>query len=213
MSTAWYIYGKGGYGMETLDILEENIEDDKIHKAYYLDDDNSAEQMNGTKVVSFSPELEGFVTISIGEPAIRTKLYEKIVASKLKPKSVISSSALVSKHAVVGEGCIIAPMCSIQSTAVLKNNVAVNTAAIIGHDVIVEESSVISSQVNLGGGVTVGRESYIGMGALIKEGVKIGENVIIGMGSVVYKDIPDGVIAIGNPARPLKKNVDKKVFG
>ena len=78
---------------------------------------------------------------------------------------------------------------------------------------MVEESSVISSQVNLGGGVSIGRESYVGMGALIREDIKIGENVIIGMGSVVHKDIPDGVIAMGNPARPLKKNTDKKVFG
>lgn len=213
MSQAWYIYGAGGLGMETMDILASSIKGNSNLTPSFLVDDKTVDSVNGTSVVSISPELEGFVTIAIGEPATRTKIYEKLIGSKLQLKSVISNHAFVSSYAKIGDGCIIAPMCSIQSTAVIKNNVAVNTAAIVGHDVVIEESAVISSQVNLGGGVVVGRESYIGMGALIREGVKIGSNVIIGMGSVVHKDIPDGVIAMGNPARPLKKNIDNKVFG
>ena len=50
------------------------------------------------------------------------------------------------------------------------------------------------------------------MGVLIKEGTVIGKDAIVGMGSVVYNDIPDDVIAVGNPARPMRKNIDKKVF-
>ena len=66
--------------------------------------------------------------------------------------------------------------------------------------------------VNLGGSCAVGNASYIGMGALIKERVKIGSNTIIGMGSVVFNDIPDNVIALGNPARVMRPNTDQKVF-
>ena len=210
MNNDWYIYGAGRYGIETLDILLEN---EKNFKAFFLDDYINVDSVKDNQVLSLTPELEGFVTIAIGEPSIRANIYEKLMGFKLQVKSLISCHAFVSKFAKIGEGCIVAPMCSIQSTALIKNNVAVNTASILGHDVVVEESSVISSQVNLGGGVSIGRESYVGMGALIREGIKIGENVIIGMGSVVHKDIPDGVIAMGNPARPLKKNTDKKVFG
>ena len=36
-------------------------------------------------------------------------------------------------------------------------------------------------------------------------GVKIGKNVVIGAGSVVTKDIPDGVVAVGNPCRVLRE--------
>lgn len=218
MTKAWYIYGAGGYGMETLDILDDNIKDDDDLDAFFLVDkgylvsDQQDGLINGAQTICRTSDLEGDVTISIGEPAVRAQLYKSVLSSKLQPKSIISRFSFVSKFSTIGEGCIIAPFCSIQSTAVIKDNVAVNTAAIIGHDVIVEESSVISSQVNLGGGVTIGKECYIGMGALIKDGIKIGNNVIIGMGSVVHKDIPDGLIAMGNPARPLKKNIDKKVF-
>ncbi|SBS40435.1 Putative acetyltransferase EpsM [Marinomonas spartinae] len=213
MNQSWYIYGAGGLGMETMDILSPLLNSDTDLKASYLVDSKESEFVNGTEVIDFSEELTGFVTIAVGEPATRVKLFERLKKSSLKLRSIISKDAFVSEFTSIGDGCIIAPMCSIQATAVIKDNVAVNTAAIVGHDVVIDESAVISSQVNLGGGVTVGRESYIGMGALVKEGVKIGNNVIIGMGSVVYKDIPDGVIAIGNPARPLKKNIDQKVFG
>ncbi|MFC3852766.1 NeuD/PglB/VioB family sugar acetyltransferase [Salinispirillum marinum] len=215
MKSNWYIYGAGGLGVETLDILRSYLNDESDFTINFLVDNIDAKVVNGVDVVEYSSNLEGYVTIAIGEPATRLKLYNKIKeekSSKLELKTIISKDAFVSEFATVGEGCIIAPFCSIQSTALIGNNVAINTAAIVGHDVVVGESAVISSQVNIGGGVKVGRESYIGMGALIREGINIGSNVIVGMGSVVHRDIPDGVIAMGNPARPLKNNVEQKVF-
>ncbi len=43
-----------------------------------------------------------------------------------------------------------------------------------------------------------------------QRGISIGSNSIVGMGSVVYNDIPDGVIALGNPARVARPNQIKK---
>lgn len=46
--------------------------------------------------------------------------------------------------------------------------------------------------------------AWIGMGALILKGVRIGRNAIVGANSVVYRDVPDNSIAIGNPAKVVK---------
>lgn len=46
--------------------------------------------------------------------------------------------------------------------------------------------------------------SFIGIGATIIQGIKIGKNVTIGSGSLVIKDIPDNVIAVGNPVKIIK---------
>jgi maltose O-acetyltransferase len=54
--------------------------------------------------------------------------------------------------------------------------------------------------------VTIGNNVWIGGGAIIMPGVTIGENVVIGAGSVVTKNIPDNVIAVGNPCRILREN-------
>jgi maltose O-acetyltransferase len=49
--------------------------------------------------------------------------------------------------------------------------------------------------------VSIGNNTFIGANTTILPNVKIGNNVIIGAGSVVTKDIPDNVVAVGNPAR------------
>lgn len=54
--------------------------------------------------------------------------------------------------------------------------------------------------------VTIGEDCWIGGGAILCPGVKIGKRCIIGAGSVVTKDLPDNVVAVGNPAKVIKKN-------
>ena len=52
--------------------------------------------------------------------------------------------------------------------------------------------------------ITVGDDVWIGGGVQVMPGVTIGNNVVIGSGSVVTKDIPDNVVAAGNPCRVLR---------
>ena len=52
--------------------------------------------------------------------------------------------------------------------------------------------------------ITVGNSVWFGANVTVLPGVTIGDNVIIGAGSVVTKDIPSGVIAVGNPCRVLR---------
>ena len=53
--------------------------------------------------------------------------------------------------------------------------------------------------------VRIGRNCWIGANVVILPGVTIGDNVVIGAGSVVTKDIPDNVVAVGNPCRILRE--------
>ncbi|HFI0464167.1 TPA: sugar O-acetyltransferase [Streptococcus suis] len=52
--------------------------------------------------------------------------------------------------------------------------------------------------------ITVGNDVWIGAGVQVVPGVTIGNNVVIGAGSVVTKDLPDNVVAAGNPCRVIK---------
>ena len=57
--------------------------------------------------------------------------------------------------------------------------------------------------------VRIGKRCWIGAGALIMPGVTIGDDTVIGAGSVVTKDIPAGVVAVGNPCRILRQVEDR----
>ncbi len=56
----------------------------------------------------------------------------------------------------------------------------------------------------LGRPVTIGSDVWVGGGAIILPGVTIGDRAVIGAGSVVTKDVPAGVIAVGNPCRVVR---------
>lgn len=57
----------------------------------------------------------------------------------------------------------------------------------------------------LGAPITIGSDVWIGGGAIICPGVTIGDRSVIGAGSVVTKDVPAGVLAVGNPCRVLRE--------
>lgn len=57
--------------------------------------------------------------------------------------------------------------------------------------------------------VHIGKNCWIGAGVVILPGITIGDNVVVGAGSVVTKDLPSDVVAVGNPCRILRK-VDER---
>lgn len=59
--------------------------------------------------------------------------------------------------------------------------------------------------------ITVGDNVWIGAGVQVCPGVTIGSNVVIGAGSVVTKNIPDNVVAVGNPCRVLRSITEEEI--
>lgn len=90
-----------------------------------------------------------------------------------------------------GENCFIAP------------NVVISCS---GHPLDSEERN---SGYLVSKPITIGDNVWIGANVTIRGGVKIGNNSVIGAGSVVTRDIPEGVVAFGNPCRPIRKITEK----
>lgn len=61
--------------------------------------------------------------------------------------------------------------------------------------------------------IHIGHDVWIGHGAIVLKGTTIGNGAVIGAGSVVTKDVPDYCIAVGNPARVIRKRFDDEVIG
>ncbi|BDZ31781.1 sugar O-acetyltransferase [Lactiplantibacillus sp. WILCCON 0030] len=71
-----------------------------------------------------------------------------------------------------------------------------------GHPI---DAAIRAEQLEYGLPITIGNDVWFGGNVVVNPGVTIGSNVVIGSGSVVTKDIPDGVVAVGNPCHVLRK--------
>ena len=66
-------------------------------------------------------------------------------------------------------------------------------------------ASARSTGLELGKAIEIGDDVWVGGGAIICPGVRVGARAVIGAGSVVTKDVPEGVLAAGNPCRVIRE--------
>ena len=150
------------------------------------------------------PELRGI--IAIGDNWNRKQIVIKLLKDipKFKFISAIHPSAVVSSHSHIGEGVVIIAGTIVNPGAEIGNHCIINTKASVGHDSKMKDFSSLSPGVTLGGNVNIGELSTISMGSVVKNNVTIGSNTVVGSASYVHKDLPDNVVAYGNPARLIR---------
>ncbi len=110
----------------------------------------------------------------------------------------------------IGEGSYIGRYSTIATTEGAKVTIGKNCS--LSHYVMMYTGNRVANQdfsvkphKNESGDIEIGDDCWIGAFAFIKHGVKIGKNCVIGAHSVVTKDIPDYSIAVGSPAKVVKK--------
>lgn len=101
--------------------------------------------------------------------------------------------------------CIILDVCrvTIGDRVLFGPRVCVFTAA---HPI---DAAVRATGLEFGKPVAIGNDVWVGGNTVINPGITVGHNVVIGSGSVVTKDIPNGVIAAGNPCKVLRAITDQ----
>lgn len=60
------------------------------------------------------------------------------------------------------------------------------------------------------GQVSLGKAVWVGYGAMILPGVRLGDGCVVGAGAVVTRDVPEGTVVAGNPARPIGERNDEE---
>ena len=111
-----------------------------------------------------------------------------IIKDDVRMGSNISISRGTMGNTIIGQGTIIGALCD------------------IGHDVIIGSHCTIIAHVMLGGAVRIGDYSQVSMSAVIRSKIEIGSKVLVGMGAVVTKNVPDGKIVFGVPAKEHENN-------
>lgn len=192
------LFGASGHSKVIADIIKS--QGNVVGTVY--DDVKKSYTIAGKKVVT--PEknkIEGPLIISIGSAKFRrliSQQYDVAYATAIHSTAIISDSAKIEEGTVVMQGVIV------QADVCIGKHCIVNTGASVDHDCFLGDFVHISPHATLCGNVTVGENTQIGAASVVKQGVHIGKNTLIGAGSVVLCDIPDGVIAFGNPCKVIK---------
>jgi acetyltransferase EpsM len=199
MNTHKYIlYGAGEQGAVTAEIVE--ITGNEF--LFFLDQDTSIKKKIGYDVFQQNDEnlkLENcFYLISIGNNLIRKKIASE---NNMNYGVLKHPSSVISKRSKIEVGTVVMPGVCVNTAAIIGKHCILNTRCSIDHDCFLEDYVHISPGATLGGRVTVGEGTQIGIGASVLPGIKIGKWCMIGAGAVVTKNIPDGVIAVGVPAK------------
>lgn len=212
------VYGSGGLGREIMDLAQiVKQSDTSIDNIFFIDDVTDKKTVNDINVFTFDNFCDEFehnaeIVVAVGEPEIRALLAEKVTEKGYRLRALIHPNAHVGTNAQIGEGAIICSGCFVSCNTKIGINTLMQPNAIVGHDSVIGNSSVISSFVVIAGNCFIGEKTYVGLSVSVIQNATIGSQTIIGMGSSVLRNIPDGVVALGNPARAIKNNDSKRVF-
>lgn len=203
------IVGAGGHGREVFDAISamSTHSPQKLEVLGFVSD--SEPDSFGMKLLrapllgdrGILGSLVAEFIVAIGDGAVRREIDLFADALGRKAISVVHPRATIGTDAVVGPGCYLAPGAVVMTNARLGRHVHVNVNAVVSHDADVGSYTTLSPGVMINGAARVGSEVFFGTGAIVLPGRTVGDGAVIGAGAVVTTDIPDGVTAVGVPAR------------
>jgi sugar O-acyltransferase (sialic acid O-acetyltransferase NeuD family) len=215
MSKKLLIFPFGGNAKESLiSILAINETGQEWDVVGFIDDDHSlhGKAYYGVTVLGGRELLkeyaDTFVLAVPGSPKgyLRRKpLIESLPVEKSRFASIIHPSVVRAPDSVIGYNTLLMPHVVVSCAVQVGNHCIILPNTVIAHDSTIGDYCCIGSNVSISGAVSVGSECYIGSGVKVRESVRIENRSLIGLGSNVIADIPEETVAVGNPARELRK--------
>lgn len=145
------------------------------------------------------------VILAHSENKKKEMLTKKLKEWKFEFISVIHPRTVISESAEIGKGVIINPNVTIMPYAHIGDHVMIHSNVVIEHDNKIEDYVNIAPGVNLAGYVTIKKGATIFTGVNIIPKVTIGSYSIVGAGSTVLVDLPENCVAVGTPAKIIKR--------
>lgn len=200
------IWGAGDQGTVTLDAA---LAMQRYGDVEFLDiKEKGRRQIPGYRVYEEEKvDLEFFlrnydeVVVAVGNNGLRETRLVRLTDLGIPLATVIHPSAVISPSVSIAGGCTILACAVVNPNASVGTGCIINTGAIVEHDCVVGDFVNICPGVSLAGHTRLGKRTFMGIGSTVIDGVKVGKDAVVGAGAVVIRDVPDGAIVVGVPAR------------
>lgn len=206
------VFGASGFGREVMPLLRSSRDKNRI---YFVDDSPPQSCLNGNEVLTYDQFIglnasNKYISIAVADAEVRQRLTERCMADGIKIINVIASGTVILDSVEAGDGLILCPFTVITSNVCIGKSFHANIYSYVAHDCVIGDYVTFAPGVKCNGNVHIGDYAYLGTGAVIKQGrsgkpLRIGKGAVVGMGAVVTKDVADGAIVVGNPAKPLPR--------
>ena len=205
--SALLILAAGGHAKV---VAETALASGAVSRVAFLDDRHLNPVLGWPVLGHLEQALEPFIQeqfpaalVAIGHAATRLRWLAQLRSAGYELPLLIHPSAWVSPSAQIGPGSVVFAHATVQAQAIIGTSAILNTGSSVDHDSHICDGVHICPGARLAGEVQVGTRSWIGIGASVIQQVRIGADVTIGAGAAVVRDLPDGVTAVGVPARVL----------
>lgn len=211
MNKEIYILGVGHCTPLTIELAQACGYD--VAGLYHYTPGRNGEEIYGTRILGTHEELlsqdslSGMnFALSMGDNDIRENLFNQISSRGGAFPSLIHPTCIVSSYSTIGEGCQLHAYCCIEPNSRIGNNSWINSQSLICHNTSIGNNSFIAAQSTVGAYITIGSSVFVGLSSvLISAKVKnIGTKAVIGAGAVVNRDVEEGAVVVGNPAKRIK---------
>jgi sugar O-acyltransferase (sialic acid O-acetyltransferase NeuD family) len=213
------VFGSCVFLSDIFDIIHAN--NGKVYKIYQNMPEVKSERTMGLKervtllgydvtvydsLDPFEPEEGCSYTIGTTTPQ-KYKLIELLKKRySLAFSTLIHPTVILGSNVHIGEGVTINVQTTIAPNVYLNDFCSINRSSSIGHETRIGKYTSIGPGVTIASSVHIGEKCRIGMKTAILEHLHIGDWAVIGAGSLVNKDVPQGVVAYGIPAKVMREN-------
>lgn len=206
------IVGAGGLGREVYEYSKEAFAQGEYGYCGFIDDSYNEGDTSSAALLGAIDEYEPMDTdrllLAIGEPRIRSKISEVLIARGAHFATLIHPKSHVASSATIGVGSIIAPFATLGAFAHVGAFTHVHFYASAAHDTHIGDCVSISPYAVANGGAHLGDGAFLGTRSTVNPGRQVGEASKVTAGSVVYQDVPAFSIAHGNPAKVRRQMSD-----
>lgn len=147
------------------------------------------------------PEVWGIV--AVGDPAIRRQITQRLqqANAQLRFATLVHPLAWVATGSSLGPGTVVYAQSCISTQVQVGQHASINLACTLSHDTVLGDFVSLGPGVHLSGGVHIADDCELGAGVTVIPNVHIAPRVTVGAGAVVTRGLPEGVTAVGVPAK------------